>query len=104
MKSIIFILGIFISTATFAESEQESLLITKIRNIVQVDKIAETLNLKGEANVWITIDENKTIHVERVEAGDFLKSFYIRKKLDGVQVDVDDNMIAKTFSVLVEFS
>lgn len=106
MKTFILATCILFSMSSFAKagSEQETLLLNKIKNIVQVEKIVNALNLKGEANVWITIDEHKTLHVQRVEAGDLLKSFYIRKTLEGVQVDADDSMIGKTYYVEVEFA
>ncbi|MFN0275247.1 MAG: hypothetical protein ACKVPJ_05855 [Chitinophagales bacterium] len=105
MKNLILTVCILLSLTSFAKtgSEQEAQLVTKIKNIVQVDKLIDALNLNGEAIVWVTIDENKTLQVERVEAGDFLKSFYVKKTLEGVQVDVEDSMIGKTYQVEVEF-
>ncbi|MBC8046245.1 MAG: hypothetical protein H7Y00_05570 [Fimbriimonadaceae bacterium] len=105
MKTLVVTAMLLISTFTFANKggEQEFQLANKIKSIVQIDRIIEAMQLKGGANVWVTINEDKTLHVERVEAGDFLKSFYIKKTLEGAQVEVDDSMIGKTYAVAVEF-
>ena len=105
MKTLVLTAMLFISTFTFANKccEQEFQLANKIKSMVQVDKIITAMQLKGEANVWVTINEDKTLHVERVEAGDFINSFYIKKTLEGAKVQIDASMIGKTYVVVVEF-
>lgn len=106
MKKIMFTAILFISTLSFSYakgSEQEAQFLTKISSLIKVNKVMDALQLNGSANIWVTVDENKTLHVESVESENFITAFYIKQTLNGQQVDVDDSMIGKTFAVEVDF-
>lgn len=107
MKKVLLSLFILLTVNTISQakatSDFEMQLIEKIKSFVMVDKVVNALHLKTEANVWITIKEDKTIHVENVDSGDFLTAFYIKKTLEGKAVEADNSLIGKTLAVEINF-
>lgn len=112
MKSSIGILCIvFFSITGFAnntlpasgEEKEKMQLVEKIKSLVGDTKLFQALGLSGDANVAVCIDENKTLHVESVETSDAVADFHIRKSLEGAKLDVENSLIGKTITIVINF-
>lgn len=85
------------------DETEKSQMKSHVTEMVSDATLVESLGLSGEANVWFMVDDNNQIHVEGVEANDFLSEYHIRKSLEGAVMKVKDSLIGKTFSVVIDF-
>lgn len=82
---------------------EQAQVIEQVMNTIGNEKVVDELGLTGEASVTFTIDQNETVHVEKVEANDFLTEFHIRQTLEGLKMEVSDSLAGKVFSTIVKF-
>lgn len=91
------------NTATSTGDGNRKEIKHKVKEIVADEQLVESLGLSGEANVQLTVDENNRIHVESVEADDFLSEYHIRQSLEGLFMQAKESLIGKTFAVVIDF-
>lgn len=111
MKTILFTLMLIASSAIFAGNNSDSVsdnsdkkeMMEQVTQMLTTKSLVESMGLSGEANVWFMVDDNNQIHVERVEATDFLSEYHIRQSLEGALLKVKDTFIGKTFAVVIDF-
>lgn len=111
MKTILFALMLTASAEMFAVNLSDSVsddtekkeMMQQVTQMLTTESLVESMGLSGQANVWFMVDDNNQIHVERVEATDFLSEYHIRQSLEGALLKVKDTFIGKTFAVVIDF-
>ncbi|MEZ5015000.1 MAG: hypothetical protein R2794_11980 [Chitinophagales bacterium] len=108
MKTVFTIMAILFSTGLFAgtdgnkDSSDRSVVIDSIATLMGSDDVINALGVSGQADVTITLDEQGVVHVEEVQANNYLLEYHIRQSLDGVKMMVSESLVGKTINFFMD--
>lgn len=105
MKSLFTLAAILFSVTLFAGNEKTNVtdkektkVIENISQLLGGEEMISALGINGQADVTIKVDEHGVMHIEEVQANDYLLEYHIRHSIEGVKMIVSDSLVGKTVS------
>lgn len=108
MKTILTTLALLTGLSVFAAGNKaqggnpdSTQIIQTVSEAVNEPGVLQALGVEGQADITLAVDTQGQVHVAQVVTGNYLLEYHIRQAVENLKLTVNDSLIGKTFSFIM---